>query len=117
MKCKARCDACECLRWKHKLWGLTTLQTKRTGRQVYTGSHAGGWDTISRGGYTSTGAHFPDDCVGHLGYTGTSLWMSPSEQVVVALLTNRGHPTDELAHIRAARPRLHDAVARFVGWA
>ncbi|MFT7521233.1 MAG: CubicO group peptidase (beta-lactamase class C family) [Kiritimatiellia bacterium] len=80
------------------------------------GSHVGGWDTITRGGYTSTGAHFPDDCVGHLGYTGTSLWLSPSRKTVVVLLSNRGHPVDDLTAIRAARPRLHDAVARFLGW-
>lgn len=80
------------------------------------GSHVGGWDTPTRGGYTSTGAHFPDDAVGHLGYTGTSLWITPSRRAVVVLLTNRIHPIDELDAIRAARPRIHDAVARFLGW-
>lgn len=80
------------------------------------GSHVGGWDTPTRGGYTSTGASFPDDAVGHLGYTGTSLWIAPSKQTVVALLTNRVHPTDTLDAIRAARPRIHDAVANVLGW-
>lgn len=80
------------------------------------GSHKGGWDGVSRGGYTSTGAHWPDDGVGHLGYTGTSLWMSPSRQVVVALLTNRVHPVDDKEPIRALRPVVHDAVARALGW-
>jgi len=81
------------------------------------GSHTGGWDTVTRGGYTSTGAYFPDDAVGHLGYTGTSLWIVPSRQTVVVLLTNRVHETDELDGIRRARPRIHDAVARALGWA
>lgn len=81
------------------------------------GSHVGGWDTPTRGGYTSTGAHFPDDAVGHLGYTGTSLWIAPSRQTIVVLLTNRVHPLDDLSDIRAARPRIHDAVARALGWA
>jgi len=80
------------------------------------GSHVGGWDTPSRGSYTSTGAHFPDDSVGHLGYTGTSLWIAPSRDTVVVLLTNRVHPTDTLEDIRAVRPRLHDAVAHALGW-
>ncbi len=81
------------------------------------GSHRCGWDAISRGGYTSTGAHFPDDTIGHLGYTGTSLWMSPGRQTVVALLTNRVHPLDDAGPIREVRPLVHDAVARFLEWA
>lgn len=80
------------------------------------GSHRLGWDGVTRGGYTSTGAHWPDDGVGHLGYTGTSVWVAPSRQVVVALLTNRVHPVDDKAPIRAARPRVHDAVAAELGW-
>jgi CubicO group peptidase (beta-lactamase class C family) len=75
------------------------------------GSHVGGWDTPTRGGYTSTGGRFPDDAVGHLGYTGTSLWVVPSWRASVALLTNRIHPRDDKAAIRDARPEIHDAVA------
>ena len=80
------------------------------------GSHRGGWDTPSRNGYTSTGRFFPDDALGHLGYTGTSVWVVPSRRVTVAFLTNRIHPKDDLAGIRAARPLVHDAVARELGW-
>ena len=92
----------------------------RTLGQLWTlrgaGSHVGGWDTPTRGGYTSTGRCFPDDSVGHLGYTGTSLWIVPSRDTVVTLLTNRVHPTDTLDAIRAARPRIHDAMAEALGW-
>lgn len=80
------------------------------------GSHCCGWDGVTRGGYTSTGAHWPDDGVGHLGYTGTSLWLAPRQRTVVALLTNRVHPTDDKARIRAFRPAVHDVVARALGW-
>lgn len=79
------------------------------------GTHRGGWDTPSTG-YTSTGAHFPPESFGHLGYTGTSLWAVPSRRTVVVLLTNRIHPTDDLAAIRLGRPLFHDAVARALGW-
>jgi serine-type D-Ala-D-Ala carboxypeptidase len=71
---------------------------------------------VSTGGYTSTGAHWPSDGIGHLGYTGTSLWLAPRQRVAVALLTNRVHPVDDKAAIREARPRIHDAVARDLGW-
>jgi len=79
------------------------------------GSHRGGWDTISEG-YTSTGAYFPPETVGHLGYTGTSLWLVPSRNAAVVLLTNRIHPRDELSDIRKARPIIHDSVAQALGW-
>ncbi|MBA2321267.1 MAG: beta-lactamase family protein [Deltaproteobacteria bacterium] len=80
------------------------------------GSHTAGWDRPSEEGYTSTGRFFPRDARGHLGYTGTSLWVVPSRSSVIALLTNRVHPVDDKEPIRAARPRLHDAVARALGW-
>lgn len=80
------------------------------------GSHTAGWDTITRGGYTSTGALFPDDAIGHLGYTGTSLWIVPSRRTIVVMLTNRIHEVDALDGIRRARPLVHDAVARALGW-
>lgn len=79
------------------------------------GSHRGGWDTPTPGG--STGRFWPAGTFGHLGYTGTSLWIAPRERVVVALLTNRVHPTDgDRATIRAARQAVHDAVATTLGW-
>ncbi|MCA9492607.1 MAG: beta-lactamase family protein [Myxococcales bacterium] len=79
------------------------------------GSHRGGWDGVTLGAYTSTGSSWPVDGVGHLGYTGTSVWIAPRERVVVALSTNRVHPVDDKAPIRAARPRVHDVVARVLG--
>ncbi len=87
------------------LWGLRGA-----------GTHRGGWDAISPG-YSSTGHFFPADTVGHLGYTGTSVWVAPSRRTTVALLTNRVHPVDDKATIRSFRPLFHDAVARTLGWA
>lgn len=79
------------------------------------GSHRLGFDGISAG-YTSTGAHFPPDTIGHLGYTGTSSWIVPSRRTVVVLLTNRVHPVVDPVPIREVRPRVHDAVATALGW-
>jgi CubicO group peptidase (beta-lactamase class C family) len=79
------------------------------------GSHVCGWDTPSNP-VSSTGRWWPAHAVGHLGYTGTSVWMAPDERVVVALLTNRVHPVDDKEPIRAARPRVHDAVSHTLGW-
>lgn len=76
-----------------------------------------GWDTPSAEG-SSFGTRLgrgPRGAVGHLGFTGTSLWVDLDVQVVVALLTNRVHPGRENERIRAFRPRFHDAVAEALG--
>jgi len=72
------------------------------------GSHVLGWDGLSEP--SSSGAFFPADSVGHLGFTGTSLWVAPSQDVVVVLLTNRVHPSIDDLRIRVLRPAIHDAV-------
>lgn len=49
---------------------------------------------------------------GHLGFTGTSLWIDPDADVVLVVLTNRVHPTRDNTLIRPARPAAHDALFR-----
>lgn len=75
-----------------------------------------GWDTPSEQG-SSLGARLgrKGRTVGHLGFTGTSLWIDGEREVVVALLTNRVHPSRENELIRAFRPRFHDVVAEALG--
>ena len=48
---------------------------------------------------------------GHTGFTGTSIWIDPDEELFVVLLTNRVHPTRANTKIRAVRAALADAVA------
>jgi CubicO group peptidase (beta-lactamase class C family) len=59
---------------------------------------------------SSAGSRMGPRTFGHLGFTGTSLWLDPDAQVVVALLTNRVFPTREHLAIRDARPWAHDAL-------
>lgn len=73
------------------------------------GTLRAGFDGKSEEG-SSAGARCSTRTYGHLGFTGTSLWIDPEAQAVVALLTNRVHPTRENVAIRAARPRIHDAL-------
>jgi CubicO group peptidase (beta-lactamase class C family) len=72
------------------------------------GSRVLGWDTPSPGASTS-GRFFGPESIGHLGFTGTSVWMDPQEEVVITLLTNRVCPSRENWGIRRLRPALHDA--------
>lgn len=72
-------------------------------------SRALGWDTPSLL-ESSSGKGFSQASFGHLGFTGTSLWIDPGRQLSVTLLTNRTWPNRASQAIRQVRPRLHDAV-------
>ena len=71
-------------------------------------SRALGWDTPSSP--SQSGHHFPPSSFGHLGYTGTSLWIDPERQLSVTLLTNRTWPDCGQQAIKEVRPQFHDAV-------
>ncbi len=71
-------------------------------------SRALGWDTPSAP--SQAGQHFSPASFGHLGYTGTSLWIDPEREVSVTLLTNRAWPDCKNKAIQQVRPRFHDAV-------
>ncbi len=68
-----------------------------------------GWDTPSPQD-SSSGKYFSPNSVGHLGFTGTSIWIDLEQDVIVILLTNRVHPTRNNEKIKAFRPQLHDVV-------
>lgn len=70
-----------------------------------------GWDTPTPGA-SSAGRRFSPRSVGHLGFTGTSIWIDLEQEVVVVLLTNRVYRGREPNPMPALRPRLHDAVMR-----
>jgi CubicO group peptidase (beta-lactamase class C family) len=71
-------------------------------------SHALGWDTPSQP--SQSGKYFSSRSYGHLGYTGTSLWIDPDRQLSVTLLTNRTWPDRSSQSIKQIRPAFHDAV-------
>lgn len=74
------------------------------------GSHRAGFDSKS-GPTPSSGSRFGARTFGHLGFTGTSLWIDPDAQLAGVLLTNRVHPTRAADAIRRARPAAYDAIA------
>ncbi len=71
-------------------------------------SRALGWDTPSQD--SSSGNHFSQQSIGHLGYSGCSLWIDLDASVAIVLLTNRTWPDRQAQGIRAVRPAFHDAV-------
>lgn len=71
-------------------------------------SRALGWDTPSSP--SSSGRYFSSRSFGHLGYTGTSLWIDRECQLSVTLLTNRTWPDRSSQAIKQVRPAVHDAI-------
>lgn len=67
-----------------------------------------GWDTPSAP--SSSGRHLSPQSFGHLGFTGTSLWIDPAVELAVVLLSNRVHPSRLDTRIQQFRPLIHDAV-------
>lgn len=73
------------------------------------GSHRAGFDSKS-GETSSAGRRFGPRTFGHLGFTGTSIWIDPDAELCGVLLTNRVHPSRQHIAIRAARPKVYDAI-------
>lgn len=67
-----------------------------------------GWDTPTKGA-SSSGQHFSEKSVGHLGFTGTSLWIDLERELVVVMLTNRIHQVAKRSRFDL-RPKVHDAI-------
>jgi CubicO group peptidase (beta-lactamase class C family) len=74
-----------------------------------------GWDTPSEG-ESSSGHFFSNSSVGHLGFTGCSLWIDPEREVNVVLLSNRVHPNPDNILIKKFRPIIHDLVMSALGY-
>ena len=92
-----------------------TVKTFFSRQDIVNGSTwALGWDTPSTQD-SSSGRYFSANSVGHLGFTGTSVWMDIEKDIIVVLLTNRIHPTRNNEKIKAFRPKIHDVIMEELG--
>jgi CubicO group peptidase (beta-lactamase class C family) len=71
-------------------------------------SRALGWDTPSED--STSGHHFSKRSIGHLGFSGCSLWIDLDAHIAVTLLTNRTWPDRTNRLIREVWPAFHDAL-------
>ncbi len=71
-------------------------------------SRALGWDTPSQ--ESSAGHHFSANSIGHLGFSGCSLWIDLDASIAAVLLTNRTWPDRQSQLIKQVRPAFHDAL-------
>ena len=94
-----------CARWWLRSPSLPLFAAQSS---VANSSRALGWDTMLP--TSSCGTRMSPRAIGHTGFTGTSLWIDPANDLYVVLLTNRVHPTRDGAGIQQVRRSLHDAI-------
>jgi beta-N-acetylhexosaminidase len=96
-----------------RLLARSTIQQFMTREVIGDSARALGWDVPTEG--SSSGKYLSAKSFGHLGFTGTSIWIDPERDLFVVLLTNRVNPTRSNEKIRQVRPALHDAVVEDLG--
>lgn len=95
------------------LFGRQTVEEFSLRQAPQGSSRALGWDTPSES--SSAGRYFSRRSIGHLGYSGCSLWIDLDAEVAVVLLTNRTWPDRRNQEVREVRPAFHDAVREALG--
>lgn len=89
--------------------------TKRFEGLPYYNTRALGWETKPErvsSNRIPCGEEISEDCFGHTGYTGTSVWCDRERGLIIILLTNRVYPTRNNNLIREIRPEVHNAAVR-----
>ncbi len=99
---------------EHHFLKPETVQKYWSFSHIPTSSRVLGWDGVSEN--SSTGQFFSSNSRGHLGFTGTSLWIDANHKLVVALLTNRVYPTRQNEKIKTFRPLFHDSLCLELGF-
>ena len=89
---------------KEELWPLVKPRPGGTLRAGFDGKSEQG---------SSSGTRFGPSTIGHLGFTGTSLWCDVEREMVGVLLTNRVHPSRDNEIIRQVRPPAYDKIGEW----
>jgi uncharacterized protein YbbC (DUF1343 family)/CubicO group peptidase (beta-lactamase class C family) len=94
-----------------RIFKASTIATMWERAPEVNGTRTLGWDATS--GFSRTmSPFFPPDAVGHLGFTGTSVWIDPPTRSYLIVLTNRVHPSGGgTERIRELRVRLAAAAS------
>ncbi|MEQ8673109.1 MAG: serine hydrolase domain-containing protein [Aggregatilineales bacterium] len=104
------------LRWLYALDGNDPQLSQDIAKEAITNHREDrglGWVLRSSEG-SSSGQYFSENSFGHTGFTGTTLWVDPHRQLVVALMTNRVYYGRESLEILTFRKKLHDAVVLWI---
>ena len=101
--------------WKRIFNPKTVGSFTKRANVVEGSSRALGWDTPD--GQASGGVYLSNTSFGHTGFTGTSLWIDPENQIFVILLTNAVHPNraNKNPNYFDWRQKIHAAVYESIG--
>ena len=101
-----------CLRGEDQFLPASLVQEFLTRDSTVKGStFALGWDTPSPENSTS-GNYFSPNSMGHLGFTGTSIWWDLERDCHAVVLSNRIHPSRNNDKIKGFRPYIHDLIMK-----
>ena len=96
---------------KRHLGYSTVKKFLKKQNKPYGSDMALGWDTPSLSN-SSAGDYFSNGSFGHLGFTGTSLWIDPQEEIIIVMLTNRVYPSRKDRGIKKVRRDFHNEVMK-----
>ncbi len=96
------------------IFGKSTIEyfTTKFNITEYNNTRALGWDTkpLPTSYRAPCGELISENCFGHTGYTGTSIWCDKDRNLIIIFLTNRVYPIRENNGIREFRPDLHNKI-------
>ncbi len=106
--------------WLHALNGKSPIISKETAQRFVSRQMASdgtcfalGFDVP--GEKDSTAAQISKNGFGHLGYTGTSMWIDPDRKASVCVLTNRTYPDDQNKdRFRQFRIEIHRSIWQMI---
>lgn len=94
------------------------LFTTKAAGLGYDNTRALGWDTKPEATKypPQCGNKFSENCFGHTGYTGTSVWCDRDKNLIIIFLTNRVYPKRGNEEIKNIRPEVYDKVCEILGY-
>lgn len=96
----------------HRFFSPHTVKYWTSRQHMPEGSaRALGWDTPSDH-KSSAGDYFSKGSFGHLGFTGTSIWIDPNRKIAIILLTNRVYPSRERGGMYEVRRDFYNAAMK-----
>ena len=102
--------------WKRIFKSQSVTNFTKRANTIEGSSRGLGWDTPS--GQSSGGVYLSESSFGHTGFTGTSLWIDPENQIFVILLTNAVHPNRNYKNPNYFdwRQKIHSSVYEELGF-
>ncbi len=88
------------------------LLKRSTFRRFVDSKPSMGWDTPSPQGSQAGSFFIQKETIGHLGFTGCSIWIDLGRKFYVILLSNRVHPNRYNEGIKEFRPKIHDLLLK-----